>query len=828
MDFVRFMGFMGFTGFMRFIDFIRFKPCVCGEPMRQTRAANARGSWCRDRSMRLAGVLLLGLAMPAAGARAQSPGEEAFFEAKVRPVLAEMCFKCHGGSKTSGDLRVDSRAALLEGGTRGAAIKPGDPDKSLLLSAVRHAHPELKMPPGKMLPDHVVVEIAAWIKHGAVWPKDVAGRSFKAEQHWAFQPVKSIAPPTDPTGWAQHPIDRFIAAKLRGHGLAPVGPADRRALLRRVTFDLIGLPPTPEEIEALLRDDSPGAFAKVVNRLVASPHYGERWGRHWMDVVRYADTAGDNADYPIPEMYRYRDYIIDALNADKPFDQFVEEQLAGDLLAKQGPPERYGERVIATGFLALCRRYATAPYEFWHLSLEDAIDTMGQAFLGLSLRCARCHDHKFDPVTREDYYGLYSIFASTDFPFAGAEEFASMARPREKFVALEPNVADKLATYQKRLQDLAAEIKKVEGKDAKRAGELKAEQKILQRTGSPPGLPVAYAVADGKLAEVRIHLQGDPGKLGAPAPRRVPKFLEGKPVTFPTGSSGRLELARWISQPDNPLTARVFVNRVWQHHFGRGLVPTPNNLGIRGEPPSHPELLDHLAAEFVRHGWSVKWLHRYILESKTYQLASTPSPELLSKDPGNVWLGRFSRRRLDAESIRDALLAVSGKLDRKRPGPHPFPPIDKWGWTQHNPFKEVYPSNHRSVYLMTQRFQKHPFLALFDGPDTNVSTGKRSDSLLPLQALYLMNDPFVREQAEGFARRIMAHTADNDGRVAWAHQEAWCRPATAGEIANDIQYLQRYAEELRRSGTPADRVELEAWSSLARVKLTANEFVFVD
>ncbi len=289
-----------------------------------------------------------------------------------------------------------------------------------------------------------------------------------------------------------------------------------------------------------------------------------------------------------------------------------------------------------------------------------------------------------------------------------------------------------------------------------------------------------------------------------------------------------MELARWLTRADNPLTARVLVNRVWQHHFGRGLVPTPNNFGLRGEPPSHPELLDHLAAEFVGHGWSIKWLHRHILLSKTYQLASTPSPEQLAKDPGNLWLGRATRRRLDAEAIRDALLDVGGNLDRSRPGPHPFPPIAAWGWTQHNPFKEIYPSNHRSVYLMTQRFQKHPFLALFDGPDTNASTGSRTDSLLPLQALYLMNDPFVRTQAEGFARVLLNRAGQSERRIGWAHSVAWGRPATPAEIAKGIDYVQRCSEELRRAGAPAERVEIETWTSYARILLTANEFVFVD
>ncbi len=773
-------------------------------------------------------LLLLVLSGPALG---QSAADEALFEAKVRPVLAGACFKCHGGTKTSGGLRVDSRAALLTGGDHGPAIVPGAPEKSLLLEAIRHSRPEaeLRMPPGKKLPEHVLADFARWIERGAAWPTATASAAaFAPQKHWAFQPVRPVEPPADPAGWARHPVDRFIAAKLHALGLVPVGPADRRALIRRATFDLIGLPPTPEEVEAFVADGAPDAFARVVDRLLASPHYGERWGRHWMDVVRYADTAGDNADYPVPEAYRYRDYIIDSFNADKPFHQFVREQLAGDLLARRGPPSRYADQVVATGFLALSRRYATAPYEFWHLSLEDAIDTTGQALLGLTLRCARCHDHKFDPITREDYYGLYAIFASTVFPYAGSEEFASKNFPRQHFVPLVPGADARLAAYRQRLKELPAAIQAAQKRDPKAAGALRDEERQLHRLGAPPGLPVAYAVSDGKPAEVHIHLQGDPDRPGPVAPRRVPKFLEGEPVTFPPDGSGRLELARWMTRPDNPLTARVFVNRVWQDHFGRGLVPTPNNFGTRGEPPSHPELLDHLAAEFVRHGWSVKWLHRYLMLTTTYQLASTPRPDLLAKDPANVWLGRFPRRRLDAEAIRDALLAVSGRLDRSRPGPHPFPPIQSWGWTQHAPFKAVYPTEHRSVYLMTQRFQKHPFLALFDGPDTNASTGTRTEALLPLQALYLMNDPFVRTQAEAFARRLIGHAGEPERRVAWAHEVAWGRPATADEVVRGVDYVRRYAEELRRAGAPADRVETEAWASYARVVLAASEFVFVD
>jgi hypothetical protein len=777
-------------------------------------------------------VLLLCLfILPSPGAWAQTanPDAEAFFEGKIRPVLAATCFKCHGGAKTSQGLRVDTRSALLKGGESGPALRPGDPDGSLLLQAMRHAKDDLRMPPDKKLPEHVLKDFAAWIKKGALWPAKSSAKSpFIAAKHWAFQPVPAPVVPKDPTGWARHPIDCFIATQLHNQGLAPVGPAERRALLRRATFDLVGLPPTSEEFDAFLHDEDPHAFRKVVDRLLASPHYGERWGRHWMDVVRYADTTGDNADYPIPEMYRYRDWIIDAFNADMPYDQFVQEQLAGDLMAPNSPPDKYAEHTVATGFLALSRRYATAPYEFWHLSLEDAIDTTGQAFLGLSLRCARCHDHKFDPVTRGDYYGLYAIFASTAFPYAGSEEFASKNAPRQGFVPLERDADAKIAAYEIRLKELSAILAKDPKKEQKLLAPLRDEHRLLFRSGAPPGLPVAYAVRDDKVAEVRIHLQGDPDKPGPLAPRCVPKFIEGVPVAFPPDGSGRLELARWLTRPDNPLTARVMVNRVWQYHFGRGLVPTPNNFGLRGEPPSHPELLDYLTAEFVGHGWSLKWLHRHILSSKTYQLASDPSPALASKDPSNVWLGRYPRRRLDAEAIRDALLAVSCQLKPTRPGPHPFPPIATWGWTQHMPFKEIYPSNHRTVYLMTQRFQKHPFLALFDGPDTNASTGKRTDAMLPLQALYFMNDPFVRAQAEAFALRLIAHEAEPGRRIAKSHESAWGRPATTAEITKGLDYLERFAEESRRAGTPSDRVELEAWTSYARILMTANEFVYVD
>ena len=788
--------------------------------------------------MKYAGAVLILLLTVPSRLPAQADAET-FFELKVRPVLARHCFKCHGGDKTGGGLRVDTREALLKGGERGPAVVPGRAADSLLASALRHDEQAgVKMPPDGKLPEDVRADLAAWIDAGAPWPAARPGQpdAFAASRHWAFRPVKAVEPPPDPTGWADHPIDRFVAAKWRERGLTPAPPAGRRALARRVFFDLIGLPPTPDEMRAFLADEAPDAFARLVDRLLASPHYGERWGRHWLDVVRYADTAGDNADYPVPEARLYRDYVIDSFNADKPYDRFVREQLAGDLLAARGPREDYAEGVIATTYLGLSRRYLTAPYEHWHLTLEDVLDTTGRAFLGLTLRCARCHDHKYDPVSTRDYYALYGVFASTRFPYAGSEEFASQKRPREHFVALVPpeEAAPRLEERARKVAELTAAVARAEKEKSSRLAAARAELEAWRRTNLPPGLPGAYAVGEGKPVDAAVQVGGDPDKPGPVVRRGVPRFLDGPKIpVIPEGQSGRLQLAEWLTGPRHPLTARVLVNRIWQHHFGRGLVATPSNFGLRGEAATHPELLDWLAAEFLAspgpqpgEGWSIKRVHRLILSSKTYQLASTHEEAQAARDPGNVWYGRFDRRRLDAEAIRDALLAVGGNLDRRRPGPHPFPPITAWGWTQHTPFKDVYPSAHRSVYLMTQRLQRHPFLALFDGPDTNVSTDVRTTATVPLQALFLRNNPFVEEQARGLARRLLVTTTDPDGRLTLACELCWGRSPTAGETDAAREYLARYRQGQTDPGTTGG--EEGAWASLARVLLASNEFVYVD
>ena len=808
------------------------------------------------------------------------------FESRIRPVLLDTCFKCHGGEKTNNGLRVDSRESILKGGESGHAAFEGDPDKSLLVRAIRYPEEGLKMPPDEKLAPEVVADFERWVRDGLPWPKPTEGdvdKDFLSKRHWSFQPMKDSEPPADPEGWSDHPIDRFVKQKLDEAGLTPNGLASKRALVRRLYFDLIGLPPTPEEVESFVSDESPEAYPNLVEELLASPRYGERWGRHWMDVARYADTAGDGGDYPVPELRFYRDYIIDSFNEDKPYNRFVQEQIAGDLLAKEAPREEYAENVVATGFLALSRRLGTQPYQHWEQVMEDSIDTVGRAFMGLTLKCARCHDHKYDPVTKEDYYALYGIFQSTQYPYAGSETVRSQNDIRMHFVPLlPPDEAEPfLRPFEEKIDQLESVITYIEkeGPEAKEVQKLDTQLASLSKVipassenpeqdiqplkdlltrldrereakkkaitdeaaeksselqdyafyGVPKEVTGAYAVSEGNAADAKIHLRGNPGELGDPVQRGAPKFLpSGGPFEIPEGSSGRLQLAEWLTRPDHPLTARVMVNRIWRNHFGKGLAPSTSNFGLRGDTPTHPELLDWLALRFVEKGWSVKEMHRLIVSSKTYRLASDYDPEKAEKDAANNLYWRCDRRRLDAESVRDTMLAVSGKLDLARPGRHPFPDLMQRNWTQHDPFQDVYPSNHRSVYLMTQRLQRHPYLALFDGPDTNTSTGERTEATVPLQGLYFFNNEFVTENARRFAERILAATGEPTDKVELAHELALGREPAPEEIDKAVGYVERFEEELANADIASETAELEAWTSLARVLFSANEFVYLD
>ena len=648
---------------------------------------------------------------------------------------------------------------------------------------------------------------------------------------------------------------------MEGEGPEARSPADKRVLIRRATFDLTGLPPTPEEIESFVADKSPKAFEKIVDRLLGSVHYGERWGRHWLDVVRYADTSGCNSDYPVPSAYKYRNYVIDSFNQDKPYDQFLREQIAGDLLPAKTDEDRF-ENIIATGYLAISRRFGSRAAEF-HQTLEDTIDNMGKGMLGLSLSCARCHDHKFDPVSAKDYYALYGIFNSTKYAFPGTEIYkhpkdfvplatgtnvAAFFRHYEEIAELD-DLIEKLQEEKKALERTEKAIAKVEDDDA---GALQVERKDLVKLPEKrtlvdvkaaledarsrqrllefraPTVERAYAVSEAKPANAKVQIKGDPRNPGEEVPRGFLQILGGQKLPSDIEQSGRLQLAEWITDPKNPLTARVMVNRIWLHHFGKGIVHSPNDFGARGKAPSHPDLLDFLATRFIESGWSIKAMHKLIMLSRAYQMSGDDDPANAAIDANNDYLWKFNRRRLSAEEVRDSMLAISGHLDRTMGGPHPFPPENEWRYTQHRPFVAQYETSRRSVYLMQQRIKRHPFLEMFDGADPNATTGERPISTTPTQALFMMNDPFAHQQADGFAVRIgLAHREDAE-RIGYAYQLAFGRAATKEEVRTGESFLRECRAAMKETELPADRQPRGALASFARVLFSSNEFMYLD
>ena len=1010
-----------------------------------------------------------------------------FFETRIRPLLINHCLDCHSdaSAKTSGGLALDSRQGWQRGSDSGQVIVPGKPEKSLLIAAVRRHDGVSAMPPndgGKPLSQQQIDDLDTWISRGAIDPRvrseHIAGMSSeKAKSWWAFQPLSRAAPPTiGNPDLAFNPVDNFIVKELEARGLQPLDVADRRTWIRRATLDLTGLAPTPEEIESFLHDSSDEAFATVIDRLLASPAYGERWGRHWLDIARYADTAGDGADYPVREASKYRDWVVRAFQSNMPWNEFLRQQIAGDIYAKDHPDSNYADLVTATGFLAIGKRYGYSPSpDFQHLDFADVIDSVGRSILGLSIGCARCHDHKYDPITIKDYYGLYGILQSTQWAFPGGEEHKRPAnfpplippaevRERERIKADQLGEIDlKISkTQQSRLAadprfraggidlDLESqELDKPPGKpwlsagpnsvcvpaqspfqhifgegtrgvrlghgtpheglryvfekrvtpsdgnivhfaidfrtvSSNTANSLSSEKATQTDNGScrfylgrgviestaiecsisvnefaikenntwrviapiepdrwyhlqlsidretksisgtiessdqkfavnsvpipstwdgildtficdgfghregtviardldnlglqtlplprkgdapPPRIvesqesktqladldqllghlqqerarlvaseiyPVAYGVSDGKPVDANIQLRGEPDKLSEMVPRRFLEIFGSPPIARPEAESGRRDLANWLAGPSNPLTPRVWVNRVWHWHFGRGLVATTSDFGARGELPTHPELLDWLASEFVASGWDVHALHRTIMLSRTYRLSSVTHPEegqpaSISRaceiDQSNLNLWRFARRPLDAESIRDCMLQVSGLLDPNVPGEHPFPPVDSWGYTIHNPFHAVYESDHRSIYLMSQRNRRHPYLSLFDSADPNLSVAERSSTTTPTQSLFLMNSPFVHRVSIAFAQQIVASSEDHANRIRWAHERALGRRATDRDVDRGLRFLNNYCDSKGEIDSNA------AWSAYARVLLTSNLFLFME
>jgi Protein of unknown function (DUF1553)/Protein of unknown function (DUF1549)/Planctomycete cytochrome C len=946
---------------------------------------------------------------PALACADDDPAAVEFFEAKVRPLLVNRCQTCHGGGKAKGGLRLESRAQAMAGGDTGPALVPGKPDESLMVEAIKYGD-DLRMPPKSKLPPEEIATLTRWVEQGAPWPvggvKSASGqvKTFNLQErarHWSLQPVKDFAPPeVKDSAWPTNPVDRFLLAKLEAKGLKPAGDADKRTLIRRVAFDLIGLPPRPDEVEAFVNDTSPDAYEKLVERLLASPHYGERWGRHWLDLVRFAETSGHEFDYEIPMAFRYRDYVIRAFNADVPYDQLVVEHVAGDLLPepRREPGTGNNESVLGTGFFRL-HEGVHSPVDLKEdgaSKFDNQIDVLSKTFLGLTVACARCHDHKFDAIKTQDYYALNGILSSSRHTLAFLDPSAKFApklaeleeirsqiaaryqgpsvAPRkvdatspdivfedfssptyanwfvnghafgkgptqpgswrvrgDKVEALEPGLAhsgaisdrlrgvlrSKTFTLTKpyihylaagkggRINVVIDSFEKIRapiygdlthdvnheafhwntidvaqwvghtaylelddgatvdftgGQSFIRDGKgYIAVDEIRFAHGPAPNLPartapesfgpeerlkdlkplldrykeveaslpeptLGQALTEGTPVDAKIHIRGSTKILGEVAPRRFLEVFEGTaPAPTPEGS-GRLELARKMVDPNNPLTARVMVNRIWHHHFGRGIVPTVDDFGAMGREPTHPDLLDYLACRFVASGWSIKAMHRLILTSRAYRTSSQLTPDADRLDPSNELWHRREVRRLEAESIRDSILAVSGRLDPTLFGPsvapHLTPFMEGRGRPGHS--GPLDGAGRRSIYINVRRNFLTPMLLAFDYPTPASTMGRRNVSNVPAQALTLMNDPFLIGQAKVWASRVRkdAKVPASDS-IETMYREAFGRSPSDDERAAALGFLEEQAKAYGKGD------DLRAWADLAHVLFNVKEFVAI-
>ena len=775
-------------------------------------------------------------------------------------VLKTTCQPCHNARTRTSGLALDSREGALAGGNRGPAVKPGAPDESLLVRAVEQKG-DLKMPPGGRLKDEQVAVLREWIAKDAPWSVPAVAAKKPGWDHWAFQaPKRPALPEVHNAAWVRNPIDRFILARLEQQKIAPSPEADRYTLIRRLSLDLIGLPPTPQEIAAFLSDTSPDAYEKVVDRLLASPHYGERWGRHWLDLARYADSDGYTIDGP-RQIWKYRDWVINALNRDLPFDQFTIEQIAGDLL-----PHPTTDQLVATGF----HRNTPSNYEggidFEQYRVEavaDRVATTGAVFLGLTIGCARCHDHKYDPITQREFYQLFAFYNNTDEISTEAERydfnrpFLELATPEE--IARREAFQSQVAQLSRELADY---VKKLAAKPSAPGDPPKYKDHGLQeRVANLRALrkrqpQITSTLIMRELPTPRpayIQLGGDFLRHGAPVTPGVPAVLSAKPVT-----GNRLELARWLVDPSNPLTARVTVNRFWQAYFGKGLVETENDFGLIGSKPTHPELLDWLATEFMARGWSEKAVHRLIVTSATYRQSSRVRKDLEEADPYNRLLARQSRMRLEAEILRDAGLVASGLFEPKIGGPSVYPPIPE-GAMAVTQVKREWPTAtgpdryRRGLYTFFYRSIPHPGLALFDAPDASAACTRRVRSNSPLQALTLLNDEAFIEFSRALAKRVVKEAPDGDAaRLDRAFLLTMGRKPHAVEAERLKKFLAAEREEYRGDPTSASLMvvkeqvfdsspggpmvaeesvdakqipELAAWTALARVLFNLDDFM---
>ncbi|MFO1501877.1 MAG: DUF1549 domain-containing protein [Verrucomicrobiota bacterium] len=766
-------------------------------------------------------LLMLALNPPAADAPgAPSQHDLDFFEKRVRPVLAEHCYACHSAEsdKLKAGLRLDSREALLSGGDSGPAAVPGDPEHSLMIKAVRHLDKDLQMPPRKgKLPEDRIEDLARWVQIGLPWPAESQSRSGSAKRtfaitesdraYWAFQPVRKPAlPAVQNKAWIENGIDAFVLAQLEAKGLTPNPPATRRELARRVYFDLLGLPPRPEELAAFIHDPSPDAYERLVDSVLARPEYGERWARHWLDVVRYAQSNGYERDSEKPLAWRYRDYVIRALNEDKPYSRFIQEQIAGDELA-----DATADSVVATGFqrLGVWDDEPDDPKMAEFDALDDIISTTGAAFLGLTLGCARCHDHKFDPISQSDYYSFLAFFRQVR-PNEAARFDPESANYLPLAVPEQARSVQREKAFQR--QSLESRLAcAVEG-SAK-----EALSRALQQLKNEP-LPFEWALGvrerQGRPLPTHILVRGNANSPGAEVQPGFLTVLGGQKPAIPEArlgapSSGRRQvLADWIANRDNPLTARVAVNRMWHHHFGQGIVKTTADFGRAGTAPSHPELLDWLAAEFMEQGWSWKRLHRLILLSNTYRLSSrTENEAARSADPGDEWLWRQRLRRLEAENVWDAALSVSGELIPAMGGRGFFPHLDGevlagesrpgLDWDRSSPAEQA----RRSIYIYIRRTMLVPLLEAFDYSNTTSPLPERPTTTVAPQALMLLNGGWAQQRAQAFASRLFREASTPESRVQLAYYLALGRSPTALEVKRSLQFVREQANAYQQIAT---------------------------
>ncbi|WP_051670245.1 PSD1 and planctomycete cytochrome C domain-containing protein [Bryobacter aggregatus] len=748
--------------------------------------------------------LLAWIVVACASSLAQTPDAQ-FFESNVRPILRANCWGCHSEANSTSGLSLQTRESILRGGNRGASV-------DIILNAARHVG-DLKMPPNKQLAPDQIATLEKWFAAGLPMPENLAKSKRAGGKHWSFQPLNRAAiPEVANASWPKNPIDNFILAKIEAAKLMPAVEAPKALLLRRLSLDLTGLPPTPEETKAYLADTSANAYEKQVDRLLASPHYGERWGRLWLDIARYADSDGYTIDAP-RDIWMYRDWVINAINADLPFDRFTIDQLAGDLA-----PNPTTEQLIATGF----HRNTTSNYEggidFEQYRVEavaDRVATTGSAWLGLTLGCARCHDHKFDPVSQREYYQFFAFFNNSDEVDKEADRkffnkpFLELGSEKEKaeFAVWQADIIQEEAKIRRHIELNPGDQEKDEVLKGlnKEMAALRAKKPKLPRTMIMRDLPTARPAY--------VHLGGDFMRKGAPV---TPGTLAVLPAMANAGpNANRLDLAKWIVDPKNPLTPRVTVNRIWQQYFGRGIVDSEADFGTQGDKPTHPELLDYLALQFIDNGWSQKKLHRLIVTSATYRQSSSAT----TADPENHLFARQSRLRLDAEIIRDSSLVVSGLFSPKLGGPSVYPPQPA-GVSQVTQVRrewKVSPGEdryRRGMYTFFQRAAPHPSLVVFDAPDASTACTRRPRSNTPLQALTQLNDEASAEFADALARRMTAAAANDDAILAKGYEISLNRAPRPEEL----ERLRRFVRVQRDS-------QHDPWPAVARVLINLDEFL---